>query len=298
MTEARGRAVEAMGLGGGPPRPAPAAIPLVPVPGSEGRAGGDLLSPRNRPLLEELARGRLLVAFDYDGVLAPLARTPDGARMRPGTRRLLRRVSLRYPVAVVSGRAYRDLKGFVGEAAPVLVGNHGFELGREVKVPKAVLERVQGWRRELAPRLARIPGAYVEDKRSTLSVHYGLSPRPALAGAAVVAATQALHGARLVPGKKVVNVLPAHFPTKGDAVRVLLARGGLETALYLGDDVTDEDVFALGEPAVVGVRVGPGRTLAAHRLRSQAEVDGFLEILVALRRPARAAPARRRRVRT
>ncbi len=250
----------------------------------------DILAPSRAPLLRDLAASRLLVAFDYDGVLAPLTPAPGAHGMRPRTRRLLARVSRRYPVAVVSGRAYRDLARFVDGAAPVLVGNHGFELGRAVPIPREVRARVAGWRRELVHRLARVPGVAVEDKGSTLSVHYGEAPGGKGAGAAVLAAARALHGARLVPGKKVVNVLPAHFPTKGDAVRELLERGGLETALYLGDDVTDEDAFALGRPAVVGVRVGPGRTQAPFRLGDQGDVDELLARLGALRAPARRFP--------
>ena len=249
----------------------------------------DILAPGRRPLLEELARSPVLLAFDYDGVLAPLTPSPGAARMRPATRRLLARTARRYPTAVVSGRAYRDLVRFVGDAVPLLVGNHGFELGRAVPVPREVLARVAGWRRELAVRLAPVPGVAIEDKRSTLSVHYGLSPGARRAGEAVLAAARALHGARLVPGKKVVNVLPAHFPTKGDAVRAMLARMGLETALYLGDDVTDEDVFALGAPAVMGVRVGRGRTQAPFRLAGQADVDDLLGILGSLRARRRGA---------
>jgi trehalose 6-phosphate phosphatase len=256
------------------------------------RVRNDILSPRRRPLLEELSGRRLLLAFDYDGVLAPLRTGSAGARMRPTTRRLLERTAGRYPTAVVSGRAYRDLAHFVGEAVPFLVGNHGFELGRAVPVPRAVLARVADWRRELSLQLAGIPGTAVEDKRSTLSIHYGRSPSWRRAGKAVISAARALHGARLVPGKKVVNVLPAHFPTKGDAVREMLARAGLETALYLGDDVTDEDVFALGQPAVVGVRVGPGLTLAPFRLAGQAAVDDLLWLLWSLRSPRRVAPRR------
>jgi len=256
----------------------------------------DILAERRIPLLRELAGGRLLLAFDYDGVLAPLVTAPGGAGMRPGTRRLLARVSRRYPVAVVSGRAFRDLARYVDGAAPLLVGNHGFELGRAAPVPREVRVRVAGWRRELLDRLRGVAGVSIEDKRSTLSVHYGLSPRWRLAGEAVLEAGRALHGARLVAGKKVVNVLPAHFPTKGDAVREILRRAGLETALYLGDDVTDEDAFALGRPAVVGVRVGPGRTQAPFRLADQGKVDELLALLVRLRAPpGRRGVARRRR---
>src|SRR5512138_2165609 len=61
------------------------------------------------------ARGprKVLLAFDYDGVLAPLVKDPAGARMRASTRALLGRVARRYPVAVVSGRAWKDVAKFV-----------------------------------------------------------------------------------------------------------------------------------------------------------------------------------------
>jgi trehalose 6-phosphate phosphatase len=245
----------------------------------------DILSPRHRAVLERLAGSPCLLAFDYDGVLAPLVREPFSAGMRPETRRLIARAAERYPCAVISGRAWRDTHRLVGDLVPTVVGNHGIDLGAEVPVPAEVLERVRGWRAALGARLDGVPGVFVEDKRCTLCIHYGQSRHWRRAGATVHAAAEALHGARLVQGKKVLNVLPSHFPTKGDAVRALLARDGLETALYAGDDVTDEDVFEIGPPAVLGIHVGPGRSLAPWRVRSQADTDALLRVLVSLRPP-------------
>jgi trehalose-6-phosphatase len=93
-------------------------------------------------------------------------------------------------------------------------------------------------------------------------------------------------GARLLPGKKVLNVIPAAFPNKGDAVRTILRRLRLDRAIFLGDDLTDEDVFRIGPPHVVGVRVGPGRSAAPWRLAGQVDVDELLARLVDLREPA------------
>lgn len=244
----------------------------------------DILSLRHRPVLEALARSPSLLAFDYDGVLAPLVLDPHGSAMRPSARRLLAQAARLYPCAVVSGRAYSATARFVQGLPLTVVGNHGVELGEEVPVLPEVLERVRGWQTQLAARLAAVPGVYFEEKRCTLAIHYGLSRTWRRAGEAVRAAAEGLHGARLVQGKKVLNVLPSHFPTKGDAVRALLARGNLETALYCGDDVTDEDVFALGPPAVLGVHVGKGRSLAPYRLAVQRDVERLLGILVGLRR--------------
>jgi trehalose 6-phosphate phosphatase len=243
---------------------------------------------------------KVLVAFDYDGVLAPLVKDPAGARMRARTRVLLGRVARRYPVAVVSGRAWKDIEKFVDGLVPTIVGNHGFELGRPVPVPGRVVRQVQAWRRVLERALAAVDGVYFEDKRSTLAVHYGLSRAWRRAERAVYEAANQLEGTRIIRGKKVLNVLPHDFPSKGDAVRALVARLGCDGALYVGDDVTDEDAFAVGPPLVFGVHVGKGPTLAPWCLRAQGDIDALLERLLTARPGARDArdggrlPRRRR----
>ncbi len=248
----------------------------------------DLLHPRHRGAIARFVGGaaaprRILLVFDYDGVLAPLVKHPSGARMRPRTRALLRRVARLYPVAVVSGRAWRDCARFVGRIDATVVGNHGFELGRPVPVPAAVARKVRGWRRRLEEALRDVEGIHFEDKRSTLAVHYGLGSGPeaiARAERAVYEAANQLEGTRIIPGKRVLNVLPHDFPSKGDAVRALVAKLGCDAAIVLGDDVTDEDAFAVGAPLVFGVHVGKGPSLAPWRLAAQADVDALLGLLI------------------
>jgi trehalose 6-phosphate phosphatase len=260
----------------------------------------DLLQPRYRSELAKVVAEprKVLLAFDYDGVLAPLVRDPGGAFMRPATRALLARVAREYRVAVVSGRAWRDVFRFVGPIVPTIVGNHGFELGRPVPVPAGILRQVRSWRRRLEADLDGMAGIHFEDKRSTLAIHYGLSRSWRRAERAVYESANRLEGTRIIPGKKVLNVLPHDFPSKGDAIRTLIARLGCESAVYAGDDVTDEDVFAVGAPLVFGVHVGPGPSLAPWHLGSQDDVDALLELLIHIREAARdrsAPPAPRRR---
>ncbi len=251
----------------------------------------DILHPSHRAILERFAGveapNPVLLAFDYDGVLAPVVRDPEGAGMRRTTRDLLVRLARRYPVAAVSGRSWTHTRRLTEGVAPYVVGNHGFEFLRARPVPEAVLRQVRGWRRQLEAALAGVAGIYFEDKRSTLAVHYGLDRAWRRAEQAAYAAANQLTGTRLVAGKKVLNILPRQFPNKGDALRALLARLTLGAALYLGDDVTDEDAFAVGMPLVLGVHVGPGRSLAPWRLESQVRVDELLARLLSLRQHAR-----------
>jgi trehalose 6-phosphate phosphatase len=88
-----------------------------------------------------------------------------------------------------------------------------------------------------------------------------------------------------MPGKLVVNLLPDGAPHKGIALEELRAREGADTAVFVGDDVTDEDVFELDRPGkLLGIRVGQSRSSAApFYIRNQLEVDALLERLVACR---------------
>ena len=87
-----------------------------------------ILARRNVGILSEFARSNVLLAFDYDGTLAPLAPTPARARMRARTQDLLVRVSRRYPCVVISGRVLADITQRVkGIPLGYVFGNHGLE---------------------------------------------------------------------------------------------------------------------------------------------------------------------------
>jgi len=250
----------------------------------------DLLLPPHRRVLDRLlapGSARPLLAFDYDGVLAPVIRDPRGAPMSRRTRTLLEALAALVPVAVVSGRSFAKLHRVVGGVTPSLVGNHGYEFLHATPVPAEVLAQVRRWERELAAAVAGVPGVHLEHKRSTFAVHWAQAPDRARAARAVRRAAAALEGVRVVPGKNLVNVLPAAFPTKGDAVRRLLAELGCRRALFVGDDVTDEDVFALPRRLVLGVHVGRGPSRAEWRIPGREDVDVLLEELLRL---ARARP--------
>ncbi len=90
---------------------------------------------------------------------------------------------------------------------------------------------------------------------------------------------------RVVPGKQVVNLVPLDAPNKGDALLALRDSTGADMAIYVGDDVTDEDVFRLDQPGrLFTVRIGTSkRSAARYFLKQQEEIDALLEALVQLR---------------
>jgi trehalose 6-phosphate phosphatase len=244
-----------------------------------------ILARRNAGTLTRLAAGRALLAFDFDGTLAPIVADRDAARMRSTTERLFRGVCAVFPCAVISGRSREDVAQRLGDL-PVryVVGDHGADAGtRRLRFDGQMAEVLDSLRR----RLAGLPGIDIENKGSSLAVHYRAAPDRHAAGLAIEAALAALpRRIRLVPGKCVVNVLPAWAPHKGDAFRQLLSAERAEKALYVGDDDTDEDVFRLqGPERPLTVRVGASpRTLAEYYLHDQTEIDRLLRLLATARR--------------
>lgn len=249
----------------------------------------NVLAARNRALLQQFAWSRVLLAFDYDGTLAPIVNRPDAARMRTRTQALLETVAERYPCAVISGRARADTRRRVrGVRLVEVVGNHGLEPGSDPRRAAAVAGH---WAARLEHELRGLRGVVVEDKGPSVAVHYRRARVKRAARRAIAAAIRGLGpGVRSLPGKLVVNVLPVGAPHKGLALQRLRARVGADTAIYVGDDGTDEDVFSLDEPGrLLSIRVGPSaRSAAPYYVRNQAEVDRLLAALASLRAPAAA----------
>jgi trehalose 6-phosphate phosphatase len=243
-----------------------------------------LLAPGHRRIVDQFAWSNVLLAFDYDGTLAPIVDDPAAARMRPPTRQLLERLALRYPCAVISGRARHDaLLWLEGIHLVNVVGNHGLEPWKD---PERFARVVAGWRTRLQQELAPLAGVEIEDKQFSLAIHYRRSRSKRAARAAIEAAVAGLGGVRTIAGKLVVNVLPPDAPHKGLALERLRVEQGCDTALFVGDDETDEDVFALDRPGqLLSVRVGARRrSQAAYFLKNQEEIDVLLEILLRARR--------------
>lgn len=239
-----------------------------------------------RGVLRVLARSRSILVFDFDGTLAPIVRVPGLARMRPATRSLLHEAALLYPCAVVTGRALGDLQTrTAGLPLWASLGNHGAEDGGRRRGHREALKAVRSWRRSLHEGLASTDGVWIEDKRFSLTIHFrgAASARRSMGG--VLRVAQTLPGARLVEGHYGINVLPITAPHKGTAVKALSRRARSESTLYVGDDCSDELVFASRDaPDLVTVRVGRSRSSrAAYYLRDQGEIDDMLSALIALR---------------
>lgn len=221
-----------------------------------------------RVALSRLAGRRpLLVASDYDGVLSPLVGVPSEAVPERGAAEALARVAEAdgVTVALVSGRGLADLQGVSGFTGPYTwVGSHGAEF--DGPVAPEITERRDALAALLEPRVAAVPGARLEVKPASVAVHVRQVPDRA-AAAALLAEARAVADPSLTmkPGKEVLE-LALTGADKGSVVRRLREECRAAAAMYLGDDVTDEDAFRALDPDDVTVKIGEGDTAARFRV--------------------------------
>jgi trehalose 6-phosphate phosphatase len=243
----------------------------------------NVLARAQASVIAPFAWSRTLLAFDFDGTLAPIVSRPAAARMRASTRRLLTRLASLYPCVIISGRALSDVAARVkGLGLHSVVGNHGLE---PWKATRRIDERVRAWRPLFEKVLANEAGVEIEDKTYSLAIHFRRSRAKKRVQALVARTSATLEDARLIGGIEVVNLVPMDAPHKGIALERERTRLQCDTAIYVGDDETDEDVFTLDQPGrLLTIRVGRAPASSADfYIPSQRDIDTLLESLVRLR---------------
>lgn len=252
------------------------------IPDEVGVVVGDLLD-----LVRD--RGPTLIGVDLDGTLAEIVEHARAARLWPGALAALEALDGRrgVEVVVVTGRAHDDAVSTFGLGGSVkVVGSHGHEhhdlavrTAREGRrahrlgVETAALDDLEAAARCIADR---VRGAWVERKPHSVVLHVRMVAAPDQTGAIEAYREVArVRGWEILDGSAVLEAGVAPLD-KGAAIddlrRELMAR----SVCFIGDDVTDERVFArLGE-GDLGIKVGSGPTRARRRLRDPADVVGLL----------------------
>jgi trehalose 6-phosphate synthase/phosphatase len=255
----------------------------MPPTGAAERAGAPPLD-----LAERFREAReLTLLLDYDGTLVPLAPLPELASPDADVLTLLCDLAARRGtrVHVASGRRHEDLERWLGALPIDLHGEHGFWTrplgGTWSSVPMPPI----GWKRDARAILdditRRTPGSLVEEKTASLAWHYRTVDfelaRERLGELTVLLGELCrAHDLETVRGAKVLE-LRTRGTGKSLAVARALARAGEEVAVIaIGDDRTDEEMFAALPPSALTIHVGRGPTRAAFRLPDPAAVRRFL----------------------
>ena len=233
-------------------------------------------------------QGRLRLLLDYDGTLVPIAATPELAVPDDELVALLSRLAdaRDLDVALVSGRPRATLEWWFGGLPVALWADHGYWYrARPGAAWRPALPESHGWMDALRPILDRFiadtPGARLEPKAASIAWHYRnadpvLGPRQAEALTRVLHEIEAREPVHVLLGKMVVEVRRAGI-TKA-LVAELLIREGLAPGgiVAIGDDRTDEELFAALPVGAVTIAVGPDIGRATYRLRDPADVRQLL----------------------
>jgi trehalose 6-phosphate synthase/phosphatase len=265
--------------------------PAVPT-----RATSDETEPIPPEILVELlaAQEELVLLLDYDGTLVPLASLPDLARPDAELIAVLRDLSdAGLQLHLVSGRSREDLASWFGTLPITLWSEHGAwkrEQGTEWTATIPVGREWMGPIRDILEQFAACtPGALIEEKQTSIAWHYRTADpefgaRQALELKLIL--VDALHNQTLdiLEGSKVIEIRPRGINKARVVERILLGGAPPSAIVAIGDDRTDEEMFAAMPPGSTSVHVGPGQTVAGYRIADSAAVRTLLAGLAAARR--------------
>jgi trehalose 6-phosphate phosphatase len=230
------------------------------------------------------------VLLDIDGTLLDLAPTPREVWVPPGLARTLSGLMMRTSgaLALVSGRSLNDIDLIFAPDLFPAVGGHGAEM-RLSNDGEAVARHAPPMDKELKQRLAAVaklsPGILLEDKGYSLALHYRLAPHAEKAIYEAVSLIRAdLPNApiEVLPGKCVCEIKHSGF-NKASGVLELMKHEPFKgrRPIFIGDDVTDETVFAI-MPDLNGLAFSVGRRAlgVAGHLDEPSDVRAFLAHLL------------------
>lgn len=208
--------------------------------------------------------GRVLLAMDFDGTLAPMVPNPEDSRMHPPSAEALKTLGRRLgKLAIVTGRGAEtvrrlgELDGREGLERITVLGQYGVERWDAdtgaLRIPDAPPE-VQAARRDLVAMLAslaaegrQVAGVHLEDKGRAIGVHTRRADNPDAAMTAIDEPTRAIaakHGLHFEPGRNVLELRSSAL-TKADALREIGSEFRPDAVAFLGDDLGDIPAFKL-----------------------------------------------------
>lgn len=251
------------------------------------------------PALSEMAAQRLaaqyrlatkrLLLLDYDGTLVPYAERYIDAAPPRALRQLLQKLGddPRNNVVIISGRPQATMTEWFSDLPVSLIAEHGaLSRSQGHKTWRQTSTLGKSWKTLVLPVLQKYadltPGATVEDKQFSLVWHFRRSPAFAAQKNLrilqhILRPLAAAHGLALFSGNKILEIKDP-LVHKGTAASLWLKKD-YDFTLLVGDDFTDEDMFAAAPPSATTVKVGRGRTIANYRLSSSSKVLDLLRSL-------------------
>lgn len=243
-----------------------------------------LFTEKNLEVLKSFSIVDTLYAFDFDGTLSPIVDSPSEACLPESISEKLYHLNDIVPLAVITGRSINDVKKKLTFSPKYLIGNHGIEYPNNKKDLQKMKELCMKWLQIINQFYADIfktSGVVIENKGYSLSFHYRGVQDFTFAEDYLYKVLSQLPDAKIIRGKFVMNVLPIFGMNKGDALKKLLHDEKMRFCVYIGDDVTDEDIFKIRIPELLSIKIGvDSDSSAKFYLKEYSEVDKFLKYLL------------------
>jgi trehalose 6-phosphate synthase/phosphatase len=249
-----------------------------------------LTSNMKNKLIDDYSKSNdRLILLDYDGTLVPFADKPEHAEPNDKLMDMLKNLSheRRNEVILVSGRDRKTLEEWFGNMNLGLIAEHGAWIKERGGKWKTLEPLKNDWKEEIRPILEmymdRTPGTFIEEKDFSLAWHY----RKAVTGLGLIRARE-LKDALLdqtsnlnlevLEGSKVIEVRNAGV-NKGNSALKWLTKNMWDYILAIGDDQTDEDIFAVLPNTAYSIKVGLNPSQARFNLESVFDTNKLLDKL-------------------
>jgi trehalose 6-phosphate synthase/phosphatase len=234
--------------------------------------------------------GKRLILLDYDGTLVTYKPKPEQALPSEPLLDILKRLAGQRmtDLIIISGRDHPDIDSLLGDLPINIIAGHGAIMKENgvwtTRVPDDVT-----WKETIRPILENMsllcPESFIEDKHFSLAWHYRNTNHKSAFGYSRQLIKQLEKfsdqlGLKILDGNKVIEIMNKEIG-KGIAVGKLMVRGKYDFILSIGDDVTDEEIFALFKDVneAVTIKVGNGSTEAKYYFSSVEEVVLLLKLL-------------------
>ncbi|QRR00470.1 bifunctional alpha,alpha-trehalose-phosphate synthase (UDP-forming)/trehalose-phosphatase [Dyadobacter sandarakinus] len=234
---------------------------------------------------------RRILFFDYDGTLAPIVPDPAKAIVSEDVKKLLMQIAKRDTVVIISGRDRHFLTSLFDDLPAHLIAEHGALIRSQGSKEWVLNEQYEeNWKDSIRPIMEmyekRCPGAFVEEKETSLAWHYRMADDKDYASRRAQELLWQLKSfiqpelnLQVIDGSKVVEVKKTAF-NKGTAARAFVEDGQYDFILAIGDDTTDEDMFEILPDTAFTIKIGDALSAARNHIRSQEEVFHFLNFMV------------------
>lgn len=230
-----------------------------------------------------------LLLLDYDGTLVPFHNRPEAARPDTQLLTLLSHLAedTSNRLVIISGRDRHTLDHWLGHISLDIIAEHGAWHREHGGTWECRHDADGAWKTEYLETLAAFtratPGALIEEKSFSIVWHYrqcelSLAQRRVAEIRKALEAKARAQGLELVDGDKVLEIRNPAI-NKGKAARKWLSGDKYDFILAMGDDTTDEDMFAALPAGSVTIKVGTHITAAAYFVNNYKEVRAMLERL-------------------